>query len=115
VTGVVTALLLVDAISHIAMPDGVKDASYELGFTDGDILAMGLVLLGCLALYLFPRTAILGAVLLTGYFGGAVTSQMIAEQSFAAPAVLPVVVGIAVWAGLWLRSETVRSIMPVSH
>jgi hypothetical protein len=115
VTGVIAALLLVDAVSHILMPEGVKDASYELGFTDGDILAMGLVLLGCLALYLFPRTAILGAVLLTGYFGGAVTALMIAEESFAAGVVMPIIAGIAVWAGLWLRNTTVRSIMPLNR
>lgn len=115
VSGIISALLLVDAVSHIVMPQGVKDASYDLGFTDGDILAMGLVLLGCLALYLFPRTAILGAVLLTGYFGGAVTALMISEESFAAGAVMPILAGAIVWAGLWLRNETVRSFLPLTR
>lgn len=115
VTGIISALLLVDAVSHILMPQGVKDASYDLGFTDGDILAMGLVLLGCLALYLFPRTAILGAVLLTGYFGGAVTALMVSEESFAAGVFMPILAGAIVWAGLWLRSATVRSILPLHH
>lgn len=113
VTGLVSILLLVDAISHLALPEEVTKASYELGFTDGDIVAMGVVMLGCLALYLYPRTAILGAVLLTGYFGGALTSHMIDEKSLSAGIFLPVAVGIAVWAGLWLRSATVRSIMPL--
>jgi hypothetical protein len=115
VTGLVSALLFVDAVSHLALPDEVKDASYELGFTDGDIVAMGVVMLGCLALYLYPRTAILGAVILTGYFGGAVTSQMIAEESFSGAILMPLAVGIAVWAGLWLRSASVRSIMPLTR
>lgn len=115
VSGVISALLLVDAVSHILMPQGVKDASYDLGFTDGDILTMGLVLLGCLAVYLFPRTAILGAVLLTGYFGGAVTALMISEESFAAGAFMPILAGAIVWAGLWLRSTTVRSILPLTR
>jgi hypothetical protein len=115
VTGAISVLLLADAVSHIAMPQGVKDASYDLGFTDGDILGMGLVLLGCLALYLFPRTSILGAVLLTGYFGGAVTAQMVAEESFAAGVFLPILAGAIVWAGLWLRSAAVRSILPLSR
>ena len=84
VTGLVSILLLVDAISHLALPEEVTKASYELGFTDGDIVAMGVVMLGCLALYLYPRTAILGAVLLTGYFGGATTSHMIDEKSLSA-------------------------------
>ena len=113
VTGLVSILLLVDATSHLALPEEVTKASYELGFTDGDIVAMGVVMLGCLALYLYPRTAILGAVLLTGYFGGALTSHMVDEKSLSAGIFLPVAVGIAVWAGLWLRSATVRSIMPL--
>lgn len=115
VTGVISAFLLADAVSHVLMPQGVKDASYDLGFTDGDILGMGLVLLGCLALYLFPRTAILGAVLLTGYFGGAVTAQMVAEESFAAGVFMPIIAGAIVWAGLWLRNETVRSFLPLNR
>ncbi|HEY9311132.1 DoxX family protein [Williamsia sp.] len=115
VTGLVSIFLLFDAVSHLAMPQGVKDASYDLGLTDGDILAMGLILLGCLALYLFPRTAILGSVLLTGYLGGAATAQIVNETEFAAGALLPVVFGALVWLGLWLRSNTVRSIMPFTQ
>ncbi|PXW35902.1 UNVERIFIED_CONTAM: DoxX-like protein [Williamsia faeni] len=114
VTGLVTVLLLFDAISHLALPESVKDASYDLGLTDGDIITTGLVMLGCLALYLIPRTAILGAVLLTGYLGGAVTTLIISEDEFAAGAWFPIAVGVAVWAGLWLRNSTVRSIMPLT-
>lgn len=112
ITGLISALLLVDAVSHLAMPQSVKDATYDLGFTDGDSTAMGLVLLGCIALYLFPRTSILGAVVLTGYLGGAVTALMVDETSFAAGVFFPIVTGVIVWAGLWLRDTTVRSIMP---
>lgn len=61
----------------------------------------------------YPRTAILGAVRLTGYFGGATTSHMIDEQSLSATFSCLSPFGIAVWAGLWLRSATVRSIMPL--
>jgi hypothetical protein len=114
ISGVVSALLLIDAISHLAMPQGVKEATYELGLTDGDAVAMGMILLGCVALYLVPRTAILGAVLLTGYLGGAVTALMVSEEAFAAGGVFPVAAGAIAWAGLWLRSSTVRSILPLT-
>jgi len=112
ITGVISALLLLDAVSHLTMPESVKEATYDLGFTDGDATTMGLVLLGCVVLYLIPRTAILGAVLLTGYLGGAVTALMVSEEQFAAGAFIPIAVGVVIWAGLWLRSSTVRSVMP---
>ena len=112
ISGVISALLLLDAVSHLAMPESVKEATYDLGFTDGDATTMGLVLIGCVVLYLIPRTSILGAVLLTGYLGGAVTALMVSEEQFAAGAFVPIAVGVVIWAGLWFRSSIVRSVMP---
>lgn len=74
---------------------------------------IAVVLLVCLALYLHPHTNILGAVLLTGYLGGAVAINMRAAQPVVSTVLFPIYLGIFVWAGLWLRDATVRSVMPV--
>ncbi len=67
----------------------------------------------CLILYLVPATSILGAVLLTGYLGGAVATNMLTEQPIISTTLFPIYVGIFVWGGLFLRDARVRSIVPV--
>ena len=108
VTGLVAAFLAVDAVLHVVDPPAVREATAALGFPAGAALVMGLVELACLALYLVPRTAVLGAVLLTGYLGGAVAAQLRIEAPLFSTLLFPVYLGTAVWAGLWLRDARVR-------
>jgi hypothetical protein len=73
---------------------------------------MGIVLLACTVLYLIPRTAILGVILLTGYLGGAVATHVrVGEGLF--PVLFPVVFGALLWGGLWLRDERLRALIPL--
>lgn len=75
----------------------------------GSALAIGIVELACTAVYLVPRTAVLGAILLTGYLGGATAVSVQLGASFA----LPLVFGVLVWGGLYLRDPRLRALIPL--
>lgn len=113
VTVLVVAFLLFDAAIHLANIQPVRDSTAEYGFPDYAPYVMGVVMLACLALYLLPATTILGAVLLTGYLGGAVACNILTEQPLLSTILSPVYVGIFVWGGLYLRDARVRAIMPL--
>jgi hypothetical protein len=104
------AFLTMDAITHIALIDPVRDAFTELGLGTQYGPVIGIVMLVCLALYAVPRTAVLGAILLTGYFGGAVAVNMVADKPVVSTVLFPIYVGVAVWAALWLRDARVREL-----
>ncbi len=108
VSGLAAAFLLMDAVMHVLNVPPVQDASRVLGFPPGAAVGIGLVELACVALYLVPRTAVLGAVLLTGYLGGAVSAQLRIEAPLFSTLLFPVYLGAAVWVGLWLRDARVR-------
>jgi hypothetical protein len=74
-----------------------------------------LLLGACLIVHLVPRTAVLGAVLLTGYLGGAVATQVRVGNPILTHTLFPVYVAAFLWAGLWLRDRRVRSLLPVRH
>jgi hypothetical protein len=111
VTGLVSLFLLFDSVSKLMQPQMVVDATVQMGFPASSVLVMGTVLLVCLALYLVPRTAVLGAVLLTGYLGGAVCAQLRIEAPLFSNLLFPVYVGVFVWLGLYLRDERVRQMI----
>jgi hypothetical protein len=81
----------------------------QLGYPESQLTTIGLVQLLCLVLYAIPRTAVLGAILLTGYLGGAIASHVRVSDVFVGPLVL----GIFVWAGLFLREPRVRALIPL--
>ena len=82
-----------------------------MGFAASAVPIIGGVLLVCLVLYLVPRTAILGAVLLTGYLGGAVCAQLRIEAPLFSTMLFPVYFGIVVWVALYLRSPQLRELV----
>lgn len=108
---VVTAFLLFDAVIHMLAIEPVVESFRELGFPAWQALPIGIVELACLALYAIPRTSVLGAVLLTGYLGGAVCAHFRAESPLFSTTLFPVYLGIAVWAGLYLRDARVRELV----
>ena len=108
-TGLVVAFLAFDlSIKLLQLPFAVQ-ATAELGFPDGSLLALGLIQLACLILYLLPRTAILGAVLWTGYLGGALATHL-RMRSPAFSFVFPFLVAALLWGGLWLRDRRLRGV-----
>jgi hypothetical protein len=81
----------------------------HLGYPANLAVWLGIVELTCTAVYLFPRTAVLGAILLTGYLGGATATHVRIEEGFQAP----VIVGVLVWLGIYLRDERLRALIPL--
>ena len=111
-SGLPTLFLLFDGVTKLIKPQPVVAATTQLGYPESTIVGMGLVLLVCTILYVIPRTAVLGAVLLTGYLGGAVATHV----RVGAPVfnvLFPVVFGILLWAGLWLRDRRLQELLPI--
>ena len=111
VSALAGAFLLFDAVLHISRTQPVLDSFAELGFPTGAAIPIGLLELACLVLYAVPRTSVLGAVLLTGYLGGAVSAQVRIDAPLLSTALFPVYVGIAVWLGLYLRNADLRALV----
>jgi hypothetical protein len=103
--------LLFDGGMKLVQPDPVVKATVELGYAESVLLPLGIVLLVCTVLYLVPRTAVLGAILLTGYLGGAVATHVRAGQG-PFEVIFPVLFGALLWGGLVLRDVRLRSLMP---
>jgi hypothetical protein len=100
--------LLVDAGGKILRLAPYVEGTAKVGYPDGCLVPLGLVLLASTLLYVVPRTAVLGAVLLTGYLGGATATHVRLGQPF----VVPVVFGVFVWGCLYLRDARLRSLLP---
>jgi hypothetical protein len=113
---VLTALpalfLLMDGVMKLVKPDIVVETTVQLGYPESVILGLGIVLLACTVLYLVPRTAALGAILLTGYLGGAVATHVRAQDGIF-PVLFPVILGALLWGGLVLRDGQLRALLPV--
>jgi hypothetical protein len=106
-SGLATAFLVMDGAMKLAKPAFVVQATVQLGFPETAIVGIGITLLICTLLYVIPRTAVLGAVLLTGYLGGAVASNVrILGPLF--NTVFPILFAVLLWSGLWLRDSRVR-------
>ncbi|HLJ91826.1 MAG TPA: DoxX family protein [Gemmataceae bacterium] len=103
--------LLFDAAMKLVKPAFVVEATVRLGYSESVILPLGVVLLACTVLYLIPRTAVLGAILLTGYLGGAVATHLQHGDS-AFEIVFPVLFGALLWGDLVLRDRQLRTLVP---
>jgi hypothetical protein len=111
-TGLSGAFLIFDGSMKLFKPPAVVQATVQMGYPESTIVGIGIVLLACTLLYLIPRASILGAVLLTGYLGGAVASNVRAEQPVF-NIVFPVVFACIAWSGLWLRDRRVQDLLPL--
>jgi hypothetical protein len=103
--------LLFDGAMKLVKPDFVVEATVRLGYPESVILPLGVVLLACTVLYLVPGTSVLGAILLTGYLGGAVATHVRHEDT-PFEILFPVVFGALLWGGLVLRDRRLRSLVP---
>ncbi len=83
-----------------------------LGWSADYVLAIGLIELGCLLLYLFPRTSVLGAVLMTGLLGGAMATQVRVGNPLLSHQLFSLYLGLFMWGGLWLRDPLLRALFP---
>jgi hypothetical protein len=113
-SAVAALFLLLDGAMKLVKPEPVLTATAHLGYPESVLTGMGITLIACTLLYVFPRTAILGAILLTGYLGGAVASHLRAGDPLF-PMLFPAIVGGFVWGGLWLRDARLRALLPVTR
>jgi len=106
--------LLIDGIMKLVKPAVVVDATVKLGYPESTIVGVGIVLLACTILYLIPRTSVIGAILLTGYLGGAIATHVrVGDPVF--PVIFPVILGAMLWGGLYLRNERLRALVPFAR
>ncbi len=113
-TGLSGAFFIFDGSMKLFKPPVVVQATVQLGYPESTIVGIGIVLLVCTLLYLIPRTSILGAVLLTGYLGGAVASNVRAGQA-TFNILFPVIFACIAWGGLWLRDTRVERLLPLKR
>ena len=113
-SGVLALLLTADAIGKLIKPAPVVEATVKLGYQEGTILPLGIVLFACVLLYAVPRTSVLGAILLTGYLGGAVATHVRVSDPLFSHTLFPVYIGALLWLGLYLRDVRLRALIPVT-
>ncbi len=104
--------LLLDGVMKLFKPAFVVEATEKLGYPERVILGIGIALVLCTLIYLIPRTAVLGAILLTGYLGGAVATHVRAETGWF-EILFPVILCTLLWAGLVLRDDRLRTLIPL--
>jgi DoxX-like family len=95
------------------IPPQVMQSITQLGFQPSLLIAIGILLTICTVLYVIPATSVLGAVLLTGYLGGAVSAQVRVGNPLFGYVLFPVYVGVVMWAGLCLRESRLLALVPL--
>jgi hypothetical protein len=110
VSGLVVLFLLFDGLAKVMRAQPSVEGTMQLGYPDGLVVPIGLTLLVCTAVYVIPRTSVLGAILLTGYLGGATATHVrVQDPNF----VFPLTFGVLVWVGLFLRDDRLRALIPL--
>lgn len=102
-------MLLFSGVLKLVRPGAVVEEFGRLGYPESLALGIGLLELACTVVYVIPRTSVLGAILLTGYLGGATATHVRVGDPF----YFPVVLGMVVWGGLFLRDDRLRSLLPL--
>jgi hypothetical protein len=110
-SGLVILFMLLDSIMKFFKPQQVIDGTLALGYGEEHIIILGILGLTSTLLYAFPRTSILGAILLTAYFGGAVATHVRLNNPLFTHTLFTVYLGILAWSGLWLRNNKLRELI----
>ena len=113
-SGIVILFLLFDGAIKLVPLDVVTETMQQLGYPPSGQTAriLGVLTLVCTALYAYPRTSVLGAILLTGYLGGAIATHFRVGSPLFSHLLFGVYLGLMVWGGLYLRDERLRALMP---
>jgi hypothetical protein len=104
--------LIFDSVIKVLNLAPAVEATTQLGYPASLVIGIGVLELVCLAVYVIPRTAVLGAILLTGYLGGAIATQVRADSPLFS-VVFPVIIGALIWGGLFLREQRLRVLIPL--
>jgi hypothetical protein len=109
----VVLFLLMDGVMKLINPAPVVEGMNKLGYPLSLTSVIGIVLLVCVVVFAIPRTSILGAILVTGYLGGAVASQLCVGLPLFSNVLFPVYMGVLIWAGLYARDGRLRALIPL--
>ena len=115
VSALAALFLLFDGTIHIMRIPAVVEGFAKAGFPISTALPLGIIEIICIVLYVIPRTSVLGAILLTGYLGGAVATNVRQQLPMLGYVLFPVYVGVFIWGGLWLRDDRIRSLIPLTR
>jgi hypothetical protein len=110
-TGLAVLFLAFDTAIKLVGATSAVEGTVQLGFAPHHLLTIGLIEVGCLLLFVVPRTAVLGAVLWTGYFGGAIATHLRLDNPLLSHTLFPIYVAALVWGSLYLRDERVRALL----
>jgi DoxX-like family len=108
--GVAVLFMVFDSTIHLMVIEPVVQSFGELGYPVELSVTLGIIELLCLVLYLIPRTSLLGAILLTGYLGGAVATQLRIGAPLASTVLFPIYVGTLAWGWIFLRDTRMRNL-----
>lgn len=113
VSGLVVLFLAFDGVAKVLELPPVLEGTARLGYPTSVVFGLGVVLLVSVVTYAIPRTAVLGAILITGYLGGAVATHVRVGDPLFSHVLFPVYVAVLAWAGLFLRESRLRAILPL--
>ena len=111
-SGLMALFFVLDGVGHLMKPAPVVEAFARLGYPLSASVGIGLLALICTAIYVTPRTSVLGAILLTGYMGGAVSTHVRAGSTLF-ETIFPVILGALVWVGIYVRDAALRKLIPL--
>jgi len=111
-TGLVALFLTFDTVMKLLQLAPAVQGTTELGYPAGTVVVIGAIELVCLVLYLIPRTSVLGALVLTGYLGGAIATHLRVGSPLPTHTLFPIYVALLVWGGLYLRESRLRTLLP---
>jgi hypothetical protein len=111
-TGLVALFLAFDTVLKVLALAPAVQGTTELGYPASTVRLIGLIELACLGLYLVPSTSVLGAIMLTGYLGGAIATHVRVGSPLLTHKLFPIYVALMVWGGLYLRETRLRDIIP---
>lgn len=112
-SGLVILFMLFDALGKFMKPANVIEGTLALGYSGHHILTIGILGFVSTILYAIPRTSVFGAVLLTGYWGGAIASNFRMDNPLFSYILFPVYLAILAWGGIWLVNEKLRALIPI--
>ncbi len=111
-SGLPAVFLILDTVGKLFKPDVVIKGTVELGYPESVIVPLGILLLVCTIIYLIPQTAVLGAILLTGYLGGTVATHVRIGNPLFTHTLFGVYLGVMLWLGLYFRDSRLRALIP---
>lgn len=115
ITALVVLFLLFDSVIKLLQLTAAVEGTVELGYPANVIVPLGILQLVCLIIYLIPQTSVLGAILLTGYLGGAIATHVRLGNPLFSHILFPVYIGLMIWGGLYLRNRRLRALIPLQR